>query len=193
MADDGRQALLEFWFGAPGTPGCDETRLIWFKSDAAFDLALGERFGALHESATAGALDHWAGSAEGALALVLLLDQVPRNLHRGTARAFACDAKARAAARLALSRGFDAALAPVRRLFLYLPFEHSEDLADQVLSLRLFTAMPDDAKLADWLRSARSHHAIVARFGRFPHRNDALGRASTREEQDFLREPGSSF
>ncbi len=107
MASDDRQALLDFWFGTPGEPGCDEFRSLWFKSTAAFDAACGERFGAVQERAAAGTLDPWAETADGALALVLLLDQFPRNLYRGTPRCFACDIKARAVARLALARGLD--------------------------------------------------------------------------------------
>jgi uncharacterized protein (DUF924 family) len=186
MAGDDWQALLDFWFGAPGTEGCDEPRTLWFKSTQAFDEELGARFGALHERAASGALDDWAGSADGALALVLLLDQLPRNLCRGAARAYACDAKARDVARLAVARGFDAGLAPVRRLFLYLPFEHSEQLADQEESLRLFATLPDGPRRAAWVKSAARHHEVVARFGRFPHRNAELGRTSTPEEEDFF-------
>ncbi|HUB96357.1 MAG TPA: DUF924 family protein [Stellaceae bacterium] len=192
MSDD-PQALLDFWFGAQGTPGCDELRMVWFRSDDAFDAALGERFGALHETAAEGGVDRWAETPEGALALVLLLDQLPRNLYRGAARAFSCDAKAREVASRALARGFDASLTPVRRLFLYLPFEHSEDLADQVRSVRLFAAIPPCTGHEAWLEIARKHHAIIDRFGRFPHRNRALGRASTPEEEAFLNAPDSSF
>jgi uncharacterized protein (DUF924 family) len=193
MEREERRALLDFWFGAPGEPGCDEPRSIWFKSDAAFDATLGKRFGGLHQRAASGRLDHWARWPEGALALVLLLDQVPRNLYRGTARAFSCDAKARALTRQAVARRFDADLPPVRRLFLYLPLEHSEDPADQDEACRLFAAMPEAERRADWLKSALHHQAVIARFGRFPHRNRALGRASSAAEEDFLREPGSSF
>jgi uncharacterized protein (DUF924 family) len=193
MSGDELQALLDFWFGATGTEGCDEPRTLWFKSTPAHDAELRWRFGALHESAASGALDDWAGSADGALALVLLLDQLPRNLHRGTARAYACDAKARAVAGLALSRGSDIGLAPVRRLFLYLPFEHSERLADQEESLRLFATLPEGSKRSAWLKSAQRHHAVVARFGRFPHRNGELGRASTQEEEEFLRGPDAPY
>jgi uncharacterized protein (DUF924 family) len=192
MALDERQHLLDFWFGTPGSEGCDQFRSIWFDSTPEFDRALGERFGALAERAAKGALDPWAEDANGALALVLLLDQLPRNCHRGTARAFACDEKARDIARAALATGLDRALRPVRRLFLYLPFMHSETLADQEESLRLFAAISADED-AGWLRSARHHHAIIARFGRFPHRNGVLGRVSSRAEEDFLREPNSSF
>jgi uncharacterized protein (DUF924 family) len=193
MTGDDWQAVLDFWFGAPGTDGCDEPRPIWFKSTPAFDAELGERFGALHERAASGALDDWAATAEGALALVLLLDQMPRNICRGTARAFACDAKAREIARLAVERGFDAGFPPVRRLFLYLPFEHSEQLADQQEALRLFAALPDGPRQAAWLKSAAGHHAVIARFGRFPHRNEALGRACTPEEQEFLAGPDAPY
>lgn len=186
-------ALLEFWFGAPGTPGCDEPRALWFKPDPAFDAALGARFGAAYRDAEASRCDHWCDSAAGALALLLLLDQVPRNLNRGRAAAFACDAKACATARAALARGFDREVPAVRRLFFYLPFEHSEALADQELSLALVAALPPGPYREQSLAAARLHPAIIARFGRFPHRNRALGRASTAAEEAFLKEPDSSF
>ncbi|HZT52678.1 MAG TPA: DUF924 family protein [Stellaceae bacterium] len=194
MDDERRvRALLDFWFGAPGTPEHDAPREVWFKADPAFDAALATQFGEDHRRAAAGGCDHWLGARDPALALVLLLDQLPRNLHRGRPEAFACDARARASARQAIARGFDKELSPVRRSFLYLPFEHSEDLADQELSLALYAAMPPNPKHASNLDFARRHHAIIARFGRFPHRNRALGRVSTPEEEAFLREPGSSF
>ncbi|HUZ71912.1 MAG TPA: DUF924 family protein [Stellaceae bacterium] len=195
MSDDASRvaALLAFWFGAPGSPEHDTWRAIWFKADAAFDAALGARFGEDRRRAAAGQCDHWGAECDAALALLLLLDQLPRNLYRGQAAAFATDAKARAAARAALARGFDQALPPVRRVFLYLPFEHSEDLADQDHALALFTAMPPGPRYEHELDYARRHHAIIARFGRFPHRNRALGRVSTAEEEDFLKQPGSSF
>lgn len=194
MNDRDRAArLLEFWFGAPGSPGCDAPREIWFKADPGFDAALRQRFLADCGRAAAGQCEHWLEQCDMALAFVLLLDQLPRNLHRGTAAAFASDAKARAAARGALARGYDRIVPAVRRLFLYLPFEHSEDLADQDLSLALFAAMPPGADRERHLDYARRHHAIIARFGRFPHRNRALGRASTPAEEAFLKEPNSSF
>jgi len=122
-----------------------------------------------------------------------LLDQLPRNLFRGTARAFASDARARSVARRALERGFACDAPPVRRWFFYLPFEHSEDLADQGLSLRLHGTLPDDEDKASAMDWARRHYDIIARFGRFPHRNSALGRISTAAEEAFLQGAGSAF
>ncbi len=195
MSDDAARAaaLLAFWFGAPGTPEHDARRAIWFKADAAFDAALGAEFGEDRRRAAAGQCDHWCGERDSALALVLLLDQLPRNLYRGQAGAFATDAQARAAARQALARGFDQAVPPVRRGFFYLPFEHSEASADQDVALALFAAMPRGPHYESQLDYARRHHAIIARFGRFPHRNRALGRVTTAEEAEFLKQPGSSF
>jgi uncharacterized protein (DUF924 family) len=123
----------------------------------------------------------------------LLLDQLPRNLFRGSPRAFSCDPAARQAARHAVGRGFDRAVAPVRRWFFYLPFEHSEDLADQQRGLELYASLPADEDRDLCLRAAQRHHDIIARFGRFPHRNEVLGRSSTAAEAAFLREPGSRF
>jgi uncharacterized protein (DUF924 family) len=185
--------LLDFWFGAPGSPHHDQPREIWFKTDAAFDDELRARFTADQKAAAAGAYDDWRQSPDGCLALILLLDQLPRNLYRGTAAAFASDEKARAVARHALAQGFDRSLPDVRRWFLYLPFEHSEDLADQETSVSLFAALPANAANDDTLAYAKRHHDTIARFGHFPHRNAILGRASTAEEEAFLREPGSSF
>lgn len=188
---DEQQALLEFWFGPPDAAA--EARAVWFAPDPAFDETLRHRFGALQARAGRGELDHWADTVPGALALVLLLDQLPRNLNRGLAAAFACDAKARAVARHAVSRGLDQALPPVQRQFLYLPFEHSESLAEQEEAVRLFAALPEGSFRDNCVDFARRHHAIVARFGRFPHRNRALARPSTADEEEFLKEPGSSF
>ncbi|HUK58332.1 MAG TPA: DUF924 family protein [Stellaceae bacterium] len=187
------QDILDFWFGAPGSPECAGPRKIWFKSDASFDSACRENFAALSAEAREGALDHWRESAEGALALVLLLDQMPRNIHRGSALAFACDAKARWAAREAVARGFDRDLPPHRRQFLYLPFEHSENLADQEEGLHLFGSLPEGEHRERQLDYARRHQVVIARFGRFPHRNVALGRVSTAEEEAFLASPTAPY
>ena len=127
------------------------------------------------------------------MALVLLLDQMPRNIERGGPLAFAADAKARAVARQAIARGYDRDLPPHRRPFLYLPFEHSEDLADQEEALRLFARLPEGEYRERQLDHARRHHAVIARFGRFPHRNAALGRISTAEEEAFLASPDAPF
>ena len=174
--------VLEWWFD-------EATRPSWFERSDAYDQAVAERLGGLHERARAGALDGWAVTPHGLLALVILLDQVPRNIHRGTPEAFATDAKALALARLGVDRGFDRDMGPDERLFLYLPFEHAEDLADQERSVALFRALGDPT----YLDYAIRHREVIARFGRFPHRNVILGRASTAAERQFLEEPGSSF
>jgi len=181
--------VLEFWFGvAPG-----KARAEWFRKDAAFDEEIRTRFGALHEAASRRALEAWRAEPHSMLALVVVLDQFSRNLYRGDARAFAQDAHARECAREALARGDDQGLLPVQRQFLYLPLEHSEDLADQercVELMRSLEAYEPTRGLTEW---AVKHRDIVARFGRFPHRNAALGRASTPEEIAFLEQPGSGF
>lgn len=135
----------------------------------------------------------WMTTADPCLALILLLDQLPRNLFRGSPRAFSCDPAARQAASHAVDRGFDRSVAPVRRWFIYLPFEHSEDLADQRRALELYGSLPADNDRDLCLRAAQRHYDIIARFGRFPHRNEVLGRSSTAEEAAFLRETGSRF
>ncbi len=175
--------VLDFWFG----PGMKER---WFESDPAFDAEVRAQLGVARDAAAAGEFGAWWNSAEGCLALVVLLDQVPRNLFRGQARAFATDAAARQLTGHAIGRGFDRELPQGRRIFLYLPLEHSEDLADQETSLRLYAALDEDP---GWRDYAVRHRDIVARFGRFPHRNAALGRPSTAEEVAFLEQPDSSF
>jgi uncharacterized protein (DUF924 family) len=158
----------------------------WFKKDPQFDEEIRRRFLALHEAAARGDLKDWESTAEGALALLILLDQFPRNMFRGSARAFATDPLARAVTASALLNGFDAQVAPEMRSFFYLPFEHSEDMADQERGIALYTAAGD----TDGLKWANLHADIVRRFGRFPHRNAALGRTTTPEEQRFLDEGG---
>jgi uncharacterized protein (DUF924 family) len=158
----------------------------WFNKTPAFDEAIRLKFEPTHHRAARGEYDAWAETAEGALALLILLDQFPRNLYRGSAHAFATDGKARAVARRAVERGFDRATEPVLRNFFYLPFEHSEDLADQDFGLALCAEAGD----ADNLKWASLHRDIIARFGRFPHRNANLGRATTPEEQAFLDDGG---
>jgi uncharacterized protein (DUF924 family) len=158
----------------------------WFKKDASFDDDIRRRFLAAHEDAAAGKLGVWETSAGGSLALLILLDQFPRNMFRGETRAFATDPLARAVAASALVRGFDAQAPAAMRSFFYLPFEHSEDLADQTRSVALYKASGD----ADGLKWAELHADIIRRFGRFPHRNAVLGRATTAEEQAFLDSGG---
>ena len=185
--------MLDFWFGPAGSPGYGKPREAWFRKSDAFDADIRARFLGLQQRAAAGALESWLAAAESLLALIVLLDQFPRNLFRGTSQAFATDTQALAAARFAVERGFDAALLPVQRWFLYLPFEHAEDLAQQRRCLELFDRLRGDPASAGSIDYARRHFEIIARFGRFPHRNAVLGRASTPEEIDFLRQPGSGF
>jgi uncharacterized protein (DUF924 family) len=162
----------------------------WFAKDDAFDEAIRRNYEPAHHAAARGEYDAWIETPEGALALLLLLDQFPRNLYRGSAHAFATDPKARRLAREAIAREHDLALEAGLRPFFYLPFEHSEDLADQDESIRLTTRLRDDTGDADTLKWAAIHRDIIARFGRFPHRNRALARTTTAEEQAFLDEGG---
>ncbi len=170
--------MAAFWIGAG--------REKWFAKNAAFDESLRRRFEDAHHEAARGAYADWVRTAEGALALILLTDQAPRNLYRGSAHAFATDGLARQAADAAIAQGHDQAFDPGLRCFFYLPFEHSEAPEDQARSMALFTALGD----ADYLKYAALHADIIARFGRFPHRNLCLGRESTAEEIAFLRDGG---
>lgn len=186
--------VLAFWFGRPGEPAYGAPRAEWFRKDSAFDEEIRRRFLPAVDAALAGHLAGWAASPQGALALLVLLDQFPRNLFRGEAKAFAGDPGARQLAEDALARGWDKGLSAVEKLFIYLPFEHSESLADQARSLALFTALAAGHAGCDgFLDYARRHHEVIARFGRFPHRNAALGRPSTPEETSYLAQPGSGF
>ena len=162
----------------------------WFVRAEATDRLVAERLGPAYRAGVDGALDDWGATAEGALALVILFDQVPRNIFRDDPRAYATDARARAVARRALARGDDAAHDDKRRLVLLLPFEHSESLADQEWSVALFEARIENAV---WRDFAWRHHAQIARFGRFPHRNAVLGRSSTPEETAFLADRSDPF
>jgi uncharacterized protein (DUF924 family) len=186
---DATRQVLDFWFGAPTRDGDYEHRSSWFCAEPAFDAECLARFGALCAMAAADELGGLQNSAEGSLALVLLLDQFPRNIHRGRPEAFAADSKARQVSRRAIARGFDGKLPRLQRLFLYLPFEHSEDLADQDLAVRLIGSLGDEEQTY-WVSR---HRDVIARFGRFPHRNAILGRENTAEEEAFLKRPGSSF
>ncbi len=183
------ERVRAFYVGEPGDDGVLARRQEWFKSDPDFDAAIRDQFRADHEAAANGELNHLIETVEGCLTLVILLDQFPRNMFRGEARAFATDAQALAVAGHAIDQNWDDGLDPVECLFLYLPFEHSEALADQQRCVALFDRLGDER----WNDYAARHLEIIARFGRFPHRNDTLGRASTDEEKAFLEEPGSSF
>jgi uncharacterized protein (DUF924 family) len=187
------RALLDTWFGPPGDPERERHRDIWFKSTAEFDASLRNAFLADYEAGAAGELRSWEALPEGALALVLLLDQIPRNIFRGTPRAYASDAAARAAADRALARGFDRLVPEVWRRFFYMPYHHSENLADQQRSVALFGALPRDPDRRGALRRyGRPYVEVIERFGRFPHRNEILGRKSTPAEIALLAERGKS-
>jgi uncharacterized protein (DUF924 family) len=184
--------VLAFWFA----DGPDTPRVAWFKRDDAFDASIRDAFGAAVAPAREGTFDAWAATPQGALALLVLLDQFPRNLHRGTAQAFASDAHALHIARSLLAARGDLALTPTQRVFAYLPFEHSEAMADQDLSVALFEGLrdaPDKARPDGAIDYAWRHRAVIRRFGRFPHRNAALGRENTPAEAAYLATPGAGF
>jgi uncharacterized protein (DUF924 family) len=164
----------------------------WFAKDAAFDAMIALKFEQTHYRAAQRRYDHWMETPDGALALVILLDQFPRNLYRNTAHAFATDPLARMFARAAIAAGHDQATDPVMRLFFYLPFEHSEALEDQEFCVELCAALQGDGGDPRTMASALEHRDIIARFGRFPHRNPQLGRETTADEQAFLEEGGFS-
>jgi uncharacterized protein (DUF924 family) len=174
--------VVSFWFA-------EETKPNWFEASEEFDAELRKRFGAAYLAARGGQLDEWAEDPGSALALVLLLDQIPRNIHRNTPEAFATDTKALNLAKQAIEHGHDMALPQEQRQFLYLPFMHSEQLAEQERGMELYGPLG----LAVPLDFMRAHRDIIARFGRFPHRNRILGRANTEEEEAFLKLPGSHF
>jgi uncharacterized protein (DUF924 family) len=190
IPEDARD-VLHFWFGL--AKGVGSPRIEWFRKDARFDAEVARRFGTLHARASRGELNAWRASPEPMLALVVILDQFSRNLYRNDARAFAQDEMARSCAHEAVSRGDDLGFLPVQRQFLYLPFEHSEDLADQERGVELMRSLEgfqETQGLTAWAEKLRD---IIRRFGRFPHRNAILGRTSTPEEIEFLKHPGSSF
>ena len=174
------QEVVRFWLG--------QSEKVWFSADPAFDAEVLSRFAGLVERAQAGRLDDWAESPEGALALVILLDQMTRNIHRDRPEMFAADGKALAVAKQAIAQGFDEELPKHKRRWLYMPFMHSEDLADQERSIELFTR----SDISKSIPFAVDHADIIRRFGRFPHRNVILGRQTTREEAAFLAGGGFS-
>jgi uncharacterized protein (DUF924 family) len=176
--------VLEFWFD-------QANRRCWFDAAPDVDELVRQSLAQPHADAVEGRLDHWRGQPDGALALCILFDQAPRNIFRGSARAFATDARARSVARRILALGFDRSYpTDDHRLFCYLPFEHSEDLADQRLAVELLSERTADDRAIAY---ARRHLEIIAKFGRFPHRNAILGRTPTSAEVEFLKAPGSSF
>ena len=193
MSAVGFAEVLDFWFGTPHSPERGRPRKSWFMKLPAFDEQVRNHFLDTWELAARGALARWERTPLAALALVIVLDQFPRNMFRGTARSFATDTLALAAAKRMLEIGFDRLLLPVERLFAYLPFEHAENSAEQGRALELYEALRAEPLGQDNTEYARRHFDIIARFGRFPHRNAILGRESTPEELKFLQQPDSSF
>jgi uncharacterized protein (DUF924 family) len=187
------QDILDFWFGAPDDPAFGEPREAWFKKDDAFDEQIRTRFGGAVDAAIEGGLSDWEDNGQGSLALILLLDQFARNIFRGSDKSFAGDVRTRRVAAAAIEAGIEKDLNISQRVFLYLPYEHSEDMADQHRSMELFNSLPEYEGRANQLDYAQRHFDIVERFGRFPHRNAAVGRNSTAEEIEFLEGPNSSF
>ena len=186
-------AVLAFWFGAPESADFGRARRAWFVKDPAFDATIARLFGAQIEAALGGGLSAWRATPPGQLARILVLDQFTRNVFRDSARMFAGDELALAAAREMVDAGLDRELVPVQRWFCYLPFEHAENLADQDRAVALFETMRDDPDAGDALEWAIRHRDVIRRFGRFPHRNELLGRVSSAAELEFLKQPGSRF
>jgi uncharacterized protein (DUF924 family) len=198
---DQPQDVLDFWFGPPGSALeiAERQTKLWFGKSLENDRAVAERFSATLVAATAGRLDHWANTPRGRLALVIVLDQFPHHIHRDRPQAFATDPQALAQSLAALDAGEDRQLAPIERVFVYLPLEHAESLAMQDRSVARFESLAHEADAEEralfdgFLNYARQHRDVVARFGRFPHRNAILGRRSTPDEAEFLKQPGSRF
>jgi uncharacterized protein (DUF924 family) len=191
MSDHLPSSVLRFWFGAGEQYGRRHKR--WFKEDASFDAEVSKRFLPLYEELVAGARREWLESRVDCLARIIALDQFPRQIFRGSPRAFAADPLALEAARHAVTRGYDRDMLPVERMFAYLPFEHSESLEDQLKACELTAPLAAFPETEDAPRYALRHRDIIQRFGRFPHRNVALGRVSTPAEIEFLKQPGSRF
>lgn len=185
--------IIDFWFGKPGSAQRGRARPEWFRKNADFDAEILERFIDEHEAALAGMRAAWEETPYAALALIIALDQFPRNMFRDSPRAFAADSAALSVARRMVDKGFDRLLRPIERCFAYLPFEHSENLAAQRHSLALFEGLRFSSDCAGNIDYAYRHYEIIVRFGRFPHRNAVLGRPSSVEEIEFLRQPGSGF
>lgn len=194
-------SILHYWFGGAKNDAeiISEKSSLWWKKDPVVDADTRRRFEMMLDAEIKNEFASWSHSPRGQLARVLLCDQFPRNMYRDTPRAFDYDERARKLSREALDTGLDKKLRPVERVFLYVPFEHSEAVEDQALSLRMFTALVEDVPETDrpafqkYVEFAQKHKEIIDRFGRFPHRNAILGRASTPEELEFLNSPGSSF
>ncbi len=185
--------ILDFWFGNPDDEDYGKSRKVWFIKNLEFDKEVRSRFLQVYQQAATGKLDAWKESPLGCLALIILLDQFPRNMFRGQAQAFATDSQVLAYAKYAVAQGFDKELLPIQRQFIYLPFEHSENLTDQHQCLELFSTLKEYPECVSGVDYAHRHFQVIERFGRFPHRNEILERESTPEEVEFLKKPGSSF
>lgn len=185
--------ILAFWFGSPLQGATPERSKLWFAKSVDTDRLIRSRYLQVHEQAKDGVLGDWLDAARPCLAYIIVTDQFPRNMFRDTAAAFATDALALAAARHALAQRFDRTLQPIERVFLYLPFEHSEDANDQAQAVTLFDSLRANDGMDGFHQYALAHQRIIQRFGRFPHRNAILGRTSSAEELAFLQEPGSRF
>ena len=181
---DLQQEILDFWF-------VETQPQQWFQVNEGFDALIAQRFGNAYERATSGALDDWQNNADGALALIILLDQFPRNMFRGTPKAFETDKKALVVAKFAISKGLDQVHSVQKKRFLYLPFEHSENINDQRRCVELFEKIKDDAPMGH--EYALRHLDVIDKYGRFPHRNKVLGRDSSAEEEEYLAQEGSGF
>lgn len=187
------QEILDFWFGKPDRADYGKPRDFWFTKKPEFDEQVRTRFLKDYQKAAEGYLEDWIEFPDTCLALILLLDQFPRNMFRGTPEAFATDWEALSTAHHAVAKGYDRKLLPVQRWFIYLPFEHSENLEDQRRAVKLFQQLSDDPDSASCIDYAIRHMEVIERFGRFPHRNAILGRTSTSEEKEFLKQSGSRF
>jgi uncharacterized protein (DUF924 family) len=185
--------VLDFWFGKPDQKGYGKPNKNWFIKDSTFDEKITLRFLSTYEKAASHRLDDWKNSPLSCLALILLLDQFPRNMFREQPQAFATDSQALDIAKYAIFQQFDGQLLAVQRWFIYLPFEHSENLSHQHQSVALFSTLQSDLYSRKAIESAYHHLNIIEQFGRFPHRNSILGRISTSEEIEFLEKPDSSF
>ena len=184
------QDILDFWFGSASAADYGRRRDVWFTADAKFDAAIRSKFMADYVHARDGDYDAWADEPFSCLALIILLDQFPRNMFRGTPQAFATDAKALSIARGAIENKYDEMAVPVHRVFFYLPFEHSERLEHQHKSVELFHGLPEFDGKREAVAFADKHHDAIELFGRFPHRNGILGRTSAPEEVSYLKKNG---
>lgn len=187
------QQILDFWFGNPTETDYGKPRKFWFTKSTETDQKIAKLFTDTYKAAAEGTLNHWQEQPSSCLALIIILDQFPRNIYRGKPQAFATDRQALAVAKYALKREYDRNLLPVQRWFIYLPLEHSEDLVHQERCVELFSSLEHHSDSSGAIAFAQRHLKIIQRFGRFPHRNEILGRSSTTEEREFLQQPGSGF